>query len=129
MNIPLLTDVKFNILAVPESFDIDNWFKDNESAPCGTTGCIAGHVVAIVKRSKTLAAVQVKVIDHAFHSQTREIAEDALGLSVAESQRLFFLGEWPVKYRCAYIIAKTPAQRARATANRIDWFIKTNGAE
>lgn len=129
MNIPLLTDVKFNILAVPETFEMYGWFTSRLDSPCGTAGCIAGHTVAVVRSVKTLAIAREGVNDHIFWSETREIAGEALELDSEQQIRLFFVRGWPLGYARKYNSAKTPFERSVATAARIDWFIKTNGAE
>lgn len=125
MNISLLTDVKYNILAVPETFDIREWLTDNINAPCETTGCIAGHAVAVVNSAKSLRQLS----EEFYKLDIPAMAMAALELKYEQKQRLFYIMHWPIKFQTAYIERNNAEHHAQVTADRIDHFIKTNGAE
>lgn len=127
MNIALLSDIKANILAVPESFRMESWFTRDDDAPCGTAGCIAGHALAIHESAKTLkeAAYSAHRRDLSISYQAAEI----LGLKQDQRWRLFDTFHWPTEFCRRYDSATNPLERAQATADRIDRFIATEGAE
>ncbi len=44
--IAILVEVKARILSRPKTFDMNEWFGETD---CGSTGCIAGHIIAIAE--------------------------------------------------------------------------------
>lgn len=135
MNVKLLQKVKQAILDHPKQFEMDRWFQDSlrfglkgynvkPAGGCGTAACIGGWAQHLSFGKSTLAETKLKTF--------YEIAPDAyklLKLSSDTGQRLFVQGEWPTPFRTDYIKAKTPLQRAKAAAARIDHFIATKGRE
>lgn len=132
MNTDLLIDVATAILFVPETFYMGSWFESNMEAPCGTVGCLAGHIVTASSRSKSLREAW-----HRFplrHSSdwdsTPARACRALRITVEMGDRLFYLCNWPSKYALALDdVNSTPQGRARTTYKRVLRFIKTEGME
>lgn len=134
INYKLLRRVREQILREPRQFFMDWWttrdaravrLKKGEEIPnCGTAACIAGWAVAL-SRGKT--PKQIARLEH-----IPEIGRKELGISDAQAERLFDaspFGEWPGQFRDFWQTAKTPIQRARIAARRINHFIKTKGAE
>jgi len=137
--VSILRKVKKHILEEPKRLDMENWLivGDNvriiygRNAPaCGTVGCIAGWVNVLGNSN----------YDYNYFSSYR-IAENAAEIlkisyypnyinekyiiTQGNLAQLFVLHSWPSKYLNAYKKAKSPAGRARVTANRIEYFIWT----
>lgn len=129
MNIALLSDIKANILAVPETFRMESWFRSDINAPCGTTGCIAGHAVAIGCAAKTLKEIAKQYRADFLYSPTPRYAGELLQLDDQQRSRLFYLSSWPFSFRLDYCRAENAPERVQVTARRIDHFIKTKGRE
>ena len=126
MNVKLLRKVKKHILQEPRRFFMEKLVEKGKpgqavsldgiprSLPaCGTAACIAGWVCILEK------TVQVD----------RRDAEEILGISDDEGERLFFVPSWPDRYRSKWRTTTDLRARAKIGANRIDHFIKTKGAE
>lgn len=138
MNIPLLKRVKAAILKHPKQFEMADWFssvlyfgddgqgglKKREAGGCGTAACIAGWVCHIDLESKTLAET-----DDALGIWASDRATTLLDIPWTKAGRLFHLDYWPSKFQLRVANAKTLKARARAAADRINWFIKTKGKE
>lgn len=103
--------------------------------PCGAVGCIAGNVcilAGLIKPTEHFDGGSVyEMLDN-----TQDIAADALGLDVYQAARLFFLPRWgrlagwPSAFADRLNEAKPGSvEYAQITAERIDHFIATNGAE
>lgn len=137
MNVKLLQEVARQILASPAQLNMSMWFVVTD--PCGdrlehgsasiarnpalspvsncqTTACIAGWTCA-------LRPELVQGPDAA------SAAQRLLGLDMSQSQRLFYKGSWPNRFVVNYDTSPSPAARARVTAERIEHFIATGGAE
>jgi hypothetical protein len=138
MNVKLLRMVKKHILEEPRRFDMGTFgstfasrfhFKSvtgealRNFPPCGTVACIAGWAIG-VNASKPKSFFR-KIS----YGQIAPLATAELELSIPEKDRLFYQENWPTRYYTAYAKAKSPADRARVAARRIEHFIKTNGAE
>lgn len=133
--IELLTDIKFNILACPETFRMESEFQPEKQSPCGTAACIAGHSCAIQFEAEKLVDAQDKT---SYGSQSpMALSREFLGLDRKQSERLFYLsthawwdeGKWPAKLEKRYWASTTPEDRAKVAAERIDLFIATRGNE
>lgn len=139
MNIPLLRKVKAAILKHPNQFEMGSWFsdtlflgydkrtgriKERPAGGCGTAACIAGWACHVALGHRKLYETDGDV-----GQSTSCEASDLLGLTEAQSSRLFFDGEWPRKHREQLEDAKTLKGRARAASDRISHFIATKGAE
>lgn len=76
----------------------------NGEGECGTTGCIAGHAVAVVT-GELIWGFNEEGYRQYFdgHGQPikdmRTTGENILGLSSAESERIFYKASWPMKYQ------------------------------
>ena len=131
-NIRLLRRIQKAILAHPDQFNMDWWFQSRASngAPaggCGTAGCIAGWAFFLTKKHKTLRETELNT----YNIDKTEIGAKLLRIPLTRSDHfdrnhpLFFVKDWPIKFRAAYHNAKTPSGAAKAAARRIDHFIKT----
>lgn len=85
----------------------------DEQPPCGTVGCIVGWGSKLSHKTNQNVYTDSSVF---------KIEYDA-------GKRLFYVDEWPRKFRLRYGKCRTAKQRAKVTAERIDHFIKTNGEE
>lgn len=105
--------------------------------PCGAVGCIAGNVcilAGIVKPSERFNKNYI----YELPQNTLELAAEALGIEYQQAARLFYLSKWdraqgngwpePFESRLEECDPGT-LEYAQVTAERIDHFIKTNGAE
>ncbi len=125
MNTELLLKVKAAILADPLKFDMCAFFTADESSPCGTTACIAGHAVAIDSGELDLSKWN-QFSSYHFKGQS------VLGLDDGQSNRLFYSEAWPRELYDRYIDASEASNRplvASISAERIDHFIATNGED
>jgi len=126
MNVELLQKVKEHVLEEPSRFqmgDVIHRANPGESycdlgieitvPKCGTVACIAGwSLVLSGERSTDMGK-----------------AEELLGISDVEGDRLFLMGRWPNEFESRFSSADNPQERANIAAERIDHFIATNGAE
>lgn len=137
MNIPLLKRVKRAILKRPGQFEMGSFFadilsfnngtKEIPASRCGTAACIAGWAVHLSEEAKTL-----KDTCRAQSNRSDDIEEralDVLQLTPGEGHSLFYHRWWPEKFCLPYDKATSATTRAKVAAARIDWFIKTKGAE
>lgn len=132
MNIQLLLQVKEQILKEPLQFRMENWFSDVSPffiPNCGTTACIGGWAVAILKQiTPREAALENGVTDFSRNAAARY----ALLLTEAQAERLFYRTSWPDRFRDDYLWARhnqDMTKAAQVAAERIDHFIATNGNE
>lgn len=94
--------------------------SEPDSPPCGTTACIAGWSMIL--------SGKYKLTEKGFPYDD-SAATELLGIDGYQANRLFYVGEWPKKFRDRHDTAKTPRGRSSAAVARIESFIKTNGAE
>ena len=139
----LLRRVKKHILEEPRRLNMDTLgcrVYSEDGPPCGTVACIAGWTAVLTK--KQLPAQDDVDGWRELLCNAWEKATQKLGLSQEESQRLFaeprFYGNknydygentWPTRFAVRYLKAERSETRARVTAERIEHFIATNGAE
>lgn len=148
INVELLERVKAHILEEPRRFDMST-FVARASDPslllapdmrpaCGTVACIAGWAVF-------LSSGLPKKITEDLYESIESHAAGLLGLGLeagdlddeeddpdgeSEVSRLFYVPNWPAEFRRRYRHTENdPTARARVAADRIDHFLKTNGAE
>ena len=147
MNVKLLRKIQEHILEEPRRLNMENWGAKDFSVsraddpPCGTVGCIAGLACWLEGKRPTLVrdfnfrlGRYESHLDYAYAERT---GAKLLGLTKADAARLFFVEDvwfdetphWPARFRNRYKGAKTPRGKAKVTSDRIDHFIKTNGAE
>lgn len=127
MNVKLLRKVQKFILEEPRRFNMSSWIVPlddwlDDRPPCGTALCIAGAVYAIGKNLRLNRTSVVGDLVEAF-------ASDHLDLNQEESRRLFFAGNWPLRFNRMYYYGRTPLDRAKVGVERIDYFIKTKGTD
>ena len=128
MNIALLRKVQKEILARPDQFNMDGWFKQSASngfraGGCGTAGCIGGWGLALTLRPKT------KRLDRLNPVQNIETFRDLFGLTLEQAERLFYEDEWPLEFKWFELYRPDNLTAARLASKRIDHFIKTKGEE
>jgi hypothetical protein len=130
INVDLLNKVADHIEQRHEEFDMEHWqwkrkpsvltkilwYLRDEGMPfCGTTRCIAGW-------SCVLAGTKAE--------NTPATAQRLLGLNLEQAQRLFYLNNWPKRFRDQYDGGRRYTDAgAWVAAERIRHFIATNGAE
>lgn len=129
MNTRLLRRVAKHIAEEPRRLNMSflyrpaSEFGNDLRPPCGTVGCIAGWALII-----GLKATKFDGLFPVVNGETVDVT-DAKRLLKVNNDNLFFLHYWPDQFQRAYRAARTPAGRANATVARINWFIKTKGAE
>ncbi len=104
----------------------------NEVPVCGIIGCIAGWVVALEYKQKRYFAKRAETMDIQVRAQT------ILSLTDKQTERLFFVFNWPAQFRGSELVGnwavagnhetQTP-EYAKVVAARIKHFIRTNGEE
>lgn len=95
MNTDLLLAAAAAIDLEPESFNLSRWGEPKPENLCGSSGCVAGQVAAIVNPqawSKYIHETPWLYVSEPEHPA--EIAREALGLSRPEAQTLFQSSEW-----------------------------------
>lgn len=147
MNVKLLEEIRSNILHEPTQLNMAHWITSDLASTCGTTGCIAGWATCFVAAQEHNETGLVKgwsrfiqwsenqntVVDVA--ARAREL----LDLTRIQGERLFYVHNWPEKFRNQYMEGEHEAKwgkkdcgrvmRAKATSERIKHFIATNGEE
>lgn len=129
-NIALLRKVKAAILRYPDQFEMRGWFSDSlwikgnwrEPGRCGTAACIGGWAVHIAKKLRKLSETENILI--ATEEYAGELAREVLRLNSHDSRALFLAAKWPLKFYFDYAKARTPKERAKVAAKRIDHFIE-----
>lgn len=157
MNVPLLRETQKRIMADPAHFDMD-WFLSREDEagycyaptelePCGTARCIGGEALlaagAKVRDTGSwcgdfVATPEIvsKVPDGTMDTESEYVvfncakaAQAVLELSLDQANRLFYVDMWPSQFSRRYNEADTHELRSQIAAERIDWFIDTNGTD
>ncbi len=132
MNIELLEKTRDQILSHPDQVNMQDWFNhknglNEEAGGCGTAACIAGWALFVANNAEKLTDLPIP-----FDAPARR-AKEALWLSDAEADRLFFTVSWPSPFGLALLRARTDFRTttayAQVVADRIDHFIKTEGWE
>jgi hypothetical protein len=90
MNVELLEKVKQHILENPESLDMGVW-------GCGSTACISGWAVRLSGRKDL----------HETHG------EIPLELDLKQEGRLFYISQWPARFRFRFTVAISPSGKAK----------------
>ena len=134
----LLTKIKEAILKSPKLIDMYNWYelrspknieesKQEDFPACGMAACIGGW--AILMTDPAEYARLKKYADKWGYTDGGSEKESAEALKIDDEQaeRLFYVGNWPRPMNTRYFTAKTPQDRAQATADRIDRFIESGG--
>lgn len=129
MNVKLLRKVKRQILKEPKQFVMEGFFVEagSDVTPkkipnCGTAACICGWAISL-KNAVTPAEANCQSVNEWTDG------EDALQLTREQADRLFAHFDWPERFFLRYRNAKSFKARAEAAADRIEHFIKTDGAE
>lgn len=106
---------------------------------CGTQACLAGETVIATGTGKFQEGGGIVLADGAGGWSILFQAQKDLGLTKAQSNKLFFFGRmlnergnnlgWPTQFEEAYDNAKTPQGRLYVAIRRVEHFIKTRGRE
>lgn len=123
VNVRLLRRIEKHILAEPRRMNMRFGLQRSTAAPCGTVGCIAGWAA---KLSGAVSPEQFnKLVLDGSDIFPRDEAAAALKLpSWFDSNKLFYVGEWPEEFRLAYYASKTQRGTVRVVVNRIEHLIK-----
>lgn len=122
----ILLEVADRIVKYPETYDPKVYFKRayqnipfSRECPewlCGTTACIAGHVVIV-------AGINPEIVD------IRYQAKKTLGLTHDQAMALFTQSPdeyWPSPFAKQWVNARGDKEHAEITAARIHHFIETS---
>lgn len=124
LNVKLLRKIERHILEEPRRFMMSRFYAYGQPgqpfvapyfdlAPtvpeCGTAACIAGWANILTGHDRIADSWN---------------AEQLLGLTDEQGQRLFLIGCWPNPFKARYRLAKTPKTRAKIAAERIEFLIK-----
>lgn len=90
-----------------------NWITKRTIWGCKTTHCIAGWACELWSDTSS-GNVPAK-------------AQQVLGLTFKQAQKLFYIDKWPAQFRNAYSTPKYSDHNAWVAAERIRHFIATNG--
>ena len=94
MNTDLLLATAAAIDLEPESFDLGTWGKYDETTICGSAGCVAGQVAAIVNPQQWKAFITNTCLPVYDPQHPKQVAQEALGLTGAEANLLFINPDW-----------------------------------
>lgn len=95
---------------------------------CGTIACVAGWGKILTQPDPEAAMRDPKFL-HELSMLSLEDAAQLFGVTWNAAERLCYLSEWPSDFKHHYIAAANEDRRARIVADRIEHFLKTNGAE
>lgn len=148
INKKLLLKVRDHVLEAPDKINMGVWARDGDGQimsyvyptddreyKCASVGCIAGWACLLSPK---------KVVEHnGVFIDTA--AADFLNISWEQRPRLFYVGDWPLRFRKRLLhdpngewgesasenLKLKPGTKsyARVVAARIDHFIATDGAE
>jgi hypothetical protein len=132
----------------PKKLDMSDWTTIyNKKSPqytpdivgdhfnsCGTVGCIAGWIMLNEfkeereKQRKELVEHNNLSTDFFLPNEmsARQVATQILGPEV-DTEALFHAAVWPQPFRAQYRDAKTPAQKAKITAELLQAVLDTDG--
>lgn len=144
LNVKLLQKIKKQILAAPETFEMqefiqkeresysDETFEGNSWPSCGTVCCIGGWA-DVFQQMKEKGTRSLKKISTAYRGDLK--MAEILGLpyekwqegSVYGDCKLFYVEDWPEKYQEKWEKARTSRGKARVAADLIDEVCKKGG--
>lgn len=90
---------------------------------CNTAGCIAGWAVSLYRQDKTLRHTRTVLRGRDIERRGMTV----LDLTKRQTDRLFYVSEWPKFFALALYKAKTPEKYAKVVGQRIGHFIKNKG--
>lgn len=96
---------------------LNRWITTHKIWGCTTTHCIAGLTCDMWANGQAINATAPAA------------AQLLLGLTYAQADRLFYLAEWPEPYHSDYGKPRYAQGNAWVAAERIRYFIRTNGRE
>jgi hypothetical protein len=117
MNTKLLRKVAKAMLKHYKNVHMARWVDHTDTeAPCGTTGCVAGWIVAEGDLKK------LRKLDATFNWE--DTAAEMLGVSVYRARKLFHVENWPKKFRGAYFESNTRKLDTEITVQRMKHFMQ-----
>ena len=122
MNVPMLLQIRDQILAAPDSFRMDTW-------SCGTAHCIAGWACVLagdpVADQTRYPGDQRTRLGWLPHDRALRV----MGLSAGrwDSCDLFHVSAWRPPWSEMYDLARLRAERAQIAAWAIEDYILTDG--
>lgn len=131
MNIPLLRKIQRKFREFPQIVYMEDWQRDTKkraATPCGTVGCIAGHVVLMEDGKKKLKRLFLKHSNLVLTGMSLPIprrAADLLDLDPQQADALFFVDSWPYRFWSSHRTAGSQTKVAEVVCDRINHFIKT----
>lgn len=134
MNIDLLKRVQKEILRAPERFCAAHWafarnaadVVERDERPEGFKCCIAGQVLLLSGRSDERGLLCRSGLHNNDGSLYRRAAE-ALGLTPAQRNELFFPSQWDNLYKQEYYLCSRD-EEAAVCAAYIDYFMEKHAA-
>lgn len=124
-NIGLLRRVKEHILTEPRRFTMERWLDENDlegnHPPCGTAACIAGWTVLLKDGRQVTSLGIASRAAELLGLGTRDVGDYEV---FTKANSLFFVKNWPKRYKRAYSRTRKLANRARIAGQRIEYFIK-----
>jgi hypothetical protein len=96
---------------------------NDDFGKCGTAACIAGWALLLSGR-KPFKGERGEENDAGTAAKVLGVKYETCGNSDHPGNKLFWVFNWPYKFRIRYNQAKTAFARAKATSLRIDYFIK-----
>lgn len=134
MNVKLFRKIQREIKKEPRRFNMEDWVdvhaRGHNAPPCHTTACIAGWATVLSRPfPKSIKSFAAKARRLDLMGETYKApAQDALGITDAQADRLFYVSQWPIKFAQAYDDAYgDPKAQGKIAIARIDHFIKTKG--
>jgi hypothetical protein len=134
MNVELLLQVSEHITQLPNRLHMNSWILDSAGwrttfesdngfdqiyyAPCGKACCLGGWAVILGGHP-----------EYHNYDDVEHKALELLQLDEYQGDRLFYVQNWPTRYKNDYNQAKGQYERAQVAAKRIRWFIDTNGSD
>lgn len=121
-------------MAIGITTKLKNGVKEGDRVPiseigsCGTTACIAGWAVLLFNPSISLPISHVNKFREECSVPWNTVeakAEELLELTPSQVGRLFYVPNWPERWRIKYL-SSSAGEAARVAAKYITWFIKNN---
>ncbi len=141
LNVRLLRKIERHILAEPRRFFMAGLVATGEPGkkfdeferkynrdlspivpPCGTAACIAGWTGLLLGKTED------EIMNLPFDWHAKQLGLGAKFGDGVDSP-LFYADSWPEPFKTRYANARTPSQRAKIAAARIEHLIKTKGEE
>lgn len=131
LNKRLLRKVRNRIAEIPESYDQNHFYRQEEKSPCGSAECLAGETIisaapTVKQGIITLRRLNGRMWYSISDSPVTRRAAKLLGLTVDEAEKMFggTAEEWPSPFRAQFQRAKRPRTKARIAVAYLDECLK-----